>query len=466
VIQEQTIQTNEILEAIEDVFYILNADWTFRYVNQTASRQWSLPVASLIGQKIWDVFPHALDSYPYRQLKKVMRSRQTLHFETLSPILETWIDVHVYPISDGGLVVYFRDIHDRKLAEDALKASEERFTKAFGASPMGLAISHRVTGKIDEVNHSFERITEYSRADVLGKTSFELALFVDPSDRQKVVRRLKSNPQGVHTQTDIQTKKGKIRKVNLYIAPLGSDQGDYMLTLIQDITDQSRMEREAQMAAAESELHHRLLEQREAERIRIARDLHDGPIQELTATTFSLETLALDSPDPHFADQLRQVRVSLQQQIAELRAYAGELRPPALTKFGLEKAIRLHAESFIAQHPEIAVHIRSDQETGEIPDEIRLALYRIYQEAMNNIAKHARATDVLILLKQNSNKFRLEIIDNGEGFTPPSDWLALARSGHLGLVGMRERAVAIGGRLSISSNSKKGTHLTVSVPLR
>lgn len=463
--QAEPPNTREILDSIQDVMYTLDSDWRFRYVNQPAADQWGMNSNDLIGKHILEVFSQAKDTYPFRKLQEAMQQRQAIHFETISTVSGSWIDVHAYPSADGGLVVFFRDINARKKAEEALHLSEERFNKAFGASPFGLTISHRDNGLIEEVNESFEQITGYPRTELIGKTSLEVGLFVNPAEREQVVQALRSQEGNIQAEVDIRTKAGAIRKAHLSVVPLTTGQGNYMLTLIQDITEQRQMEAETQVQATQIELQRWLLEEREKERIRIARDLHDGPIQELTASTFALETLAIDHPDPSLQAELRSIRQSLQNQISELRSFTGELRPPAIAKFGLEKAIRDHLAASMEKHPEFSVHIRADQETGEVPEEIRLALFRIYQEAITNILKHSHATDVLVCLKQRRHGVQLDVVDNGEGFSIPSDWLTLARSGHLGLVGMRERVDVIGGTLTISSTPQRGTHLHVEVPL-
>ncbi len=102
-----------------------------------------------------------------------------------------------------------------------------------------------------------------------------------------------------------------------------------------------------------------------------------------------------------------------------------------------------------------------------MPDEIRLGLFRIYQEAMNNTIKHSGATRVKVTFRKTDEQAALEIRDNGAGFTMPEewDWLELARRGHLGLVGMRERAEAMGGTLEVVSQPGEGVRIAVTVPL-
>jgi signal transduction histidine kinase len=208
-----------------------------------------------------------------------------------------------------------------------------------------------------------------------------------------------------------------------------------------------------------------LIEQREQERTQIARDLHDGPIQELTGAALTLQGIILDNRDLGVTRQLGELASSLQTQIGELRAYAQELRPPALAKFGLEQAIRSHMDLFEEKHPELSITFEGHQQ-GELTSvPLRMAYYRIYQEALNNILKHTHANQVTIRFEKDEHEVVLEIHDNGQGFKPPGDWLSLARGGHLGLVGMRERAEAVGGTLEVRSEPGQGTTVRVKVRL-
>ena len=158
------------------------------------------------------------------------------------------------------------------------------------------------------------------------------------------------------------------------------------------------------------------------------------------------------------------LRDLLQSQIADLRAYAGELRPPTLAKFGLGQAIRSHVDAFQEKHPELRMAFEESQIGDLVPETIRLALFRIYQESLTNIAKHAQATQVTVRLVRAKDRILLEVRDDGVGFTVPQEWLELARNGHLGLVGIQERAEVIGGRLTVQSKPGEGTWIQVVVP--
>ncbi len=214
------------------------------------------------------------------------------------------------------------------------------------------------------------------------------------------------------------------------------------------------------------ELSHLLSEQLEKERVKIARDLHDGPVQDLIGATFSLQNLIEDATDEKYRQNLEAVQATLHDQISSLRAFAGELRSPTLVKFGLSSAIREHLDGFHEKYPEIDVQFAACPNDTFLPEAARYTLFRIYQEVMHNIIRHAHATQISIQVATKDHQVSMEISDNGVGFTPPKEWMDLARHGHLGLVGMRERAETIGGQLEIISEENQGMTVQVVLPIQ
>jgi len=181
---------------------------------------------------------------------------------------------------------------------------------------------------------------------------------------------------------------------------------------------------------------------------------------------FTLSGLRQENGSPQIDQALENLQNNLQEQVNELRAYAGELRPPILAKFGLAKAIRSHLDGFQAKHPEIQFHFEAASVGPLLPEAVRVPLYRIYQESMRNIVRHAKATQVTIRLTKTDHQAQLDIQDNGVGLAVPRDWLDLAHHGHLGLVGMRERAEAVGGTLTVVSQPNQGTKIQVIIPIQ
>ena len=155
----------------------------------------------------------------------------------------------------------------------------------------------------------------------------------------------------------------------------------------------------------------------------------------------------------------------LQQVTETLRYICGELRPPTLAPFGLEVALRSYMTRFQEAYPALDVQVDLMHDAQCLPEQMRLALFRVYQEALNNIVKHAQASCVLVRLALDENEVTLEIRDDGHGFTIPDRLLELARQGHLGLLGIEERVRSIRGRLEIESAPDEGTLVRVVAPL-
>jgi signal transduction histidine kinase len=165
-------------------------------------------------------------------------------------------------------------------------------------------------------------------------------------------------------------------------------------------------------------------------------------------------------------EQLANTQQGLNQVIQMLRSIMSELRPPTLAPFGLEKAIRSHAERFQEVHPELELHLDLMPDQQNLSEPVRLALFRIYQQALTNVVRHADARQINIRFYLNTDRAALEIEDDGRGFDVPARWIGLVRQGHLGLAGAAERAGAVGGQLNVISAPGQGTRLQVSVPYR
>jgi signal transduction histidine kinase len=131
----------------------------------------------------------------------------------------------------------------------------------------------------------------------------------------------------------------------------------------------------------------------------------------------------------------------------------------------LEKAIRSHIEHFRAVHPALQIKLDLMPDRQTLPEQMRLALFRIYQEMLNNVIRHAQAQQVVIRFTLDAEEVILEAQDDGRGFEVPQRWIKFARGGHLGLVNMSERAEAIGGQLKIISAPGRGTTIRVVIPL-
>jgi PAS domain S-box-containing protein len=358
--------------------------------------------------------------------------------------------------------VMLSDITARKQAEAALHETQEHLRVALEDAPLDLYTTDREL----RYTWTFGSLNGLPPEAVIGKRDDQLYPAENAAEVTALERAVLESGVGLCQEVHFQVGD-QVQLRDMAVEPLRDSQGEVIgLTVASmDVTAQRQTERAAQEIDAQREVQHRLLDQREQERQQIARDLHDGPVQELTAATFEMRNLLMGECDPETAHKLEAIQTSLQAQIHELREYAGELRPPTLAKFGLEQAIRSHAETFEEKHPDLHIRLEMHQNGEILPETTGLALFRIYQQALINALKHARASEVRVHFEKNERQAHLSIQDNGQGFDLPKDWLVLVRAGHLGLLGMRERAEAVGGTLEVTSQPGKGTHIQASVPL-
>jgi signal transduction histidine kinase len=212
------------------------------------------------------------------------------------------------------------------------------------------------------------------------------------------------------------------------------------------------------------EVKKRLVESQERERLRLAQDLHDVPIQDLYGMIYQLDDLRDTVKDSEGEKILDECDHTLHRVVNSLRTVCRELRPPSLSPFGLEVAIRDHVEKFHDQTPDIQVNLELMQDRQALSDSMRLTLFRVYQQAIHNVARHAQASEVNIRFWWDEEKIILEVEDNGIGFEVPKHWAELVREEHFGLLGIAERIESIRGKLEIVSALGNGTLVRAIAP--
>ena len=203
----------------------------------------------------------------------------------------------------------------------------------------------------------------------------------------------------------------------------------------------------------------------EDERRRIARELHDGTVQALVAIGRRLELIAQHSQDPGMLSELAAVRQQVSEAANEVRRFSRELRPLVLEDLGLVAALRYlsnqHTEQFGTP-----VNLTVHGTLRGLPADQELVLFRIYQETLTNISKHAQATRVDALLEVDAEGLTMEVVDDGLGFEAEMAPTDLAQRGHFGLMGIQERVQLLGGRLAIESTPGRGTQVSIWLPGR
>jgi PAS domain S-box-containing protein len=353
------------------------------------------------------------------------------------------------------------EIHERKRVEETLNETQVLFSSLFESAPDAILLVDR-QGVIGHVNAQAEILFGYTRQELVGSSVDQLLpqhlQKTHASLREAYLSEMTTRPMGLGLELFAQSKNKHEIPVDIMLSPVETPNGSYVITAVRDITERKRLQEEL------AEIHRRLFENIEAERLRLSQELHDGPMQELYAVMFQLSALRKNIGESE-ASSLEEVEKMVQDVLDSLRALSIGLRPPALMSFGLAKVIHTHLQSITDAKPDLQVKKELMDDAQILPERVRLALFRVYQNAVSNVIRHSDASRLEVRFWFDSEQVYLEIRDNGKGFTLPPKWVQLARGGHFGLVGIADRVEAIGGRLEINTQPGGGTHLTVYVPL-
>ncbi len=208
----------------------------------------------------------------------------------------------------------------------------------------------------------------------------------------------------------------------------------------------------------------RLITEREAERKVLARELHDRVIQDLLSYNYQLEEAENEIVEEAQRRELSKIRGGIRQVVGSLRQVCSDLRPPTIDNHGLSAAIRSLAGQW-SQQSGIPVELEIDPELGRLPETIELSVFRIIQEGLSNVRKHAVATRVILSLERTPTaSLVVRLVDDGHGMEEPVDLAALVEQKHFGLVGISERVSLLNGTLKVTSPPQGGVELEIEVP--
>jgi signal transduction histidine kinase len=228
---------------------------------------------------------------------------------------------------------------------------------------------------------------------------------------------------------------------------------------------QARLEASQQREIMRAELFRRVVAAQEAERQRIARDLHDETGQALTALGMGLRGLSgkLSGRNKEVMNNLHKLESLTADSLKELQRLMTDLRPSHLDDLGLSAALRWYAAK-VQEHSPLHVRVDIHGEECDLDDAMKITIFRIIQESLNNVIKHARATHVNIHLHYEEKKVRIQVFDNGIGFDRDQVQQRRTSRPSLGLVGMEERAALLGGTLTVQSRPGYGTEVKALIP--
>lgn len=364
---------------------------------------------------------------------------------------------------EGGVVV-FRDVTSRNAMLEKLRDSEERFRSAFDFAAIGMSLV-ALDGRFLRVNRSLCELVGYTEQELLA-TDFQSITHPDDLqlDLDHVHRLVSGQVRAYQMEKRYIRKNGEAVAILLSVSLVRNTAGKplYFVSQIHDLTLQKAAEEEHHQSLLRSRFVEQSIAAREDEQRRIARDLHDGIGQSLTSLRLGLRVVeqAMDLAAARAAaSQLRQMVMGAAD---EVRTLTRNLRPCVLDDLGLVPAFRRLADDFIAAH-DLQIRIATESVVNaRFADVVETALYRIVQEALTNVAKHASADSVEITLCRENDRLILTVIDDGIGVhhgVPINDGQCF------GLLGMRERTALLNGDFELSPGPDRGTVLRVSIPI-
>ena len=231
--------------------------------------------------------------------------------------------------------------------------------------------------------------------------------------------------------------------------------------LVTQLADQVKALDSANLALQDAQ--RRLLTEREEERKHLARELHDQMIQDLLSLNYELEDVE-GKATADLTSELAEARQNIRTLVEDLRRICGNLRPPTIDSLGLGAALQSYVHEW-SDRTGIEVKLKVDRRYGRLPETIELSIFRIVQEGLNNIWKHANASSAAVTLEHTSPRMLLvSIEDNGIGLQEGDTLEALSRDGHYGILGISERVALMGGRLHFQNKAGDGLLIQVEIP--
>ncbi|MEP6618703.1 MAG: PAS domain-containing sensor histidine kinase [bacterium] len=448
-----------ILERVTDAFIALDADGRYTWVNEKAASTFGRRPEDLLGKNIWAEFADTISRPLQQACEQVMREQKPIQFEDYYEPHDRWYEDRIFP-SKTGISIFFSDITERKRAEAALNLSEERF-RVLVEQGADVVLMLNADGELTWASPSVRRVLGFEPDEVVGRSVLS---FVHPDDvaqsRARFLGVLAKPGESAPAAFRARHKDGSWRTIEgIGVNRFDDPAFGAVVASWHDVTEQREAERILLESADQlRRLSQRLQVVREEEQAHLSRELHDRLGQSLTMLKLGLSRVItrMAAGDPTVLDQVRLLGADVDASIHATRQISAELRPPLLEDLGLAAALEWAGQRFADRTGIVCTMDLHDQ---ELPVEAARALYAISQEAFTNIVRHSAAHNVTVRLARAGDVVLMEVSDDGIGF----DQSAEADLSTLGLLGMRERASAVGAVLAVRSQS--GTRTTVSIRL-
>lgn len=446
------------LDRISDSVISLDRDWRYTFLNEPALATNPMGRDSILGKVIWDIHPELKGTIFQEKAVEAMQNGKSVELELFYQPLDCWYAVRIYPSKDG-LTIYRKDISDRKNALERIIAERNLSDVIINSLP-GIFYLMTQEGKFLKWNQNFEKVSGYGPEEILCMKPFD---FVHPNEYELLKNKLENvfRIGEDFVELGFQRKSGEVIPYFFSGKSLIHEGRPCLLGVGLDYTE--KLKTELQLSNTTNQLRDlaaHLQTVREEERMNIARDIHDDLGQQLTAIKIALFRLSdLLSDSENASGIVKEIIKMSGEAMNSVKDISARLRPAVLDDMGLVEAMRWLIEEFEGRY---SLRVNAElPEFVEITDaRISTHLFRIFQETLTNIARHASATSVKVKFRTIGKNIYLRVEDNGKGISPIDTRTTL----NLGLLGIKERTSMMGGRFTISSQHGAGTVIEVEIP--
>ncbi len=447
------------LNRINDSVISVDNEWRYTFLNDAALTIHPLGREGTLGKTLLEVHPELEKTELWPKYQEVMKTKVAAEIESFYEPLNFWTSVKVYPSKDG-LTFFYKDISERKITEEELKKSEEKYRLLFDNNPLPMWMIDVDTLNIIDVNEAAIVHYGYTRDEFMGMNIRNIRPAEDIGKVEEAARAHNNSIRKVGTWTHVK-KDGTLIKVEITSHDVNYQNRKTRLILSNDITDKVKVEDALLKLNGElRELYARQQNIREEERKSIAREIHDELGQLLTGLKMDMSWLKkkIAEKQPELTEKMNETIGLLDESVKTIRKISSELRPGILDDLGIMDALLWLCKDF-EKRTEIKCSIHNLAGNIECSDGTKVVLFRIFQETLTNVMRHAAATTVEAEISADKTTLTMQITDNGIGFD------VTRNTKTLGLLGMKERIANINGQLYISSAVGRGTSITIIVPI-